>query len=53
MRDPLLQQPDASPHPLRTAVMQLEDPRVPRDGMKPRAHLRLTSADSRHLHTVK
>lgn len=53
MLDPLLRHPDASPHPLQTAVTLLEDPQPPHGAMKPWAHLRLTSADSSHLHTIK
>lgn len=53
MLDPLLRHPDASPHPLRTAVTLLEDPQPPHGAMKPWAHLRLTSADSSRLHTIK
>lgn len=52
IRDPLLQQPAASPRPLRTAVALLGVPQVLRDVLKLPVHLHLTSGDSSPLHTV-
>lgn len=50
--DHLLEQPDASPLPLRTAVALSGVPPVLRDVLNPPVLLHLTSGDSSPLHTV-
>lgn len=50
--DHLLERPDASPRPLRTAVALSGVPPVLRDVLKPPVHLHLTSGDSSPLHIV-